>query len=254
MSALWAARATLDPWTLGLAAASLAAILGIRKAWPKAPAFLIVVVTASVATFVFKLPVATIASRFGAIPAGLPMPRWPALNSGDVLDLLPAAISIAFLAGVESLLSAVVADSMTGRKHRSDAELVAQGAANIGSALFGGMPATGAIARTATNIRAGARTPVAGMLHAVFLVVFMLVLAPVMGLAPLASLAAILLVVAWNMSEAHKLPQVLRGPLGPAAVLFVTLLLTVLVNLMLAIAAGCALALILARARRSKAP
>src|SRR5262249_9638467 len=159
------ARATFDPWTFGLAAASLAGILVIRKIWPKAPSFLIVVVLASLATAVFKLPVATIASRFGAIPAGLPAPHLPALTGSMVVDLLPSALSIAFLAGVESLLSAVVADSLTGRRHRSDAELVAQGAANIGSALFGGMPATGAIARTATNIRAGARTPVAGMLH-----------------------------------------------------------------------------------------
>lgn len=247
MKALWAARSTFDPWTFGLAAASLAGILAIRKLWPKAPAFLIVVVMASVATVVFKLPVATIASRFGAVPAGLPAPVAPHLSAAEALELLPSALSIAFLAGIESLLSAVVADSMIGRRHRSDAELVAQGAANIGSALFGGMPATGAIARTATNVRAGARTPVAGMMHAVFLLVFMLVLAPVMGLAPLASLAAILLVVAWNMSEAHRLPKVLNGPLGPACILFATLLLTVLVNLMLAIATGVVLSLVLAR-------
>ena len=253
MASLWTARGTLDPWTVALALSSLAAILAIRRLWPKAPAFLIVVVAASVASLVLKLPVATIGSRFGAIPAGLPAPRWPSLTLSDALDLLPSACSIAFLAGVESLLSAVVADSMTGRRHRSDAELVAQGAANIGSALFGGMPATGAIARTATNIRAGALTPVAGMLHAAFLLVFMLVLAPVMGLAPLASLAAVLLVVAWNMSEAHKLPQVLKGPAAPALVLFVTLALTVFVNLMLAIAAGVLLSVALGWRRRREA-
>jgi SulP family sulfate permease len=254
MSALFAARASFDPLTFALTAASLVAILGIRRFWPKAPSFLIVVVLASFAVWAFRLPVATIASRFGAIPAGLPLPHWPAAFTGaEALDLLPSALSIAFLAGVESLLSAVVADSLTGRRHRSDAELVAQGAANIGSALFGGMPATGAIARTATNIRAGAKTPVAGMAHAGFLLVFMLVLAPVMGMAPLASLAAILLVVAWNMSEAHKLPEVLKGPKGPALVLFATLLLTVFVNLMLAIAAGCLLAAGLAWMNRRSA-
>lgn len=252
MSALWAARGTLDPATLGLAAASLGGIFALRRWVPKAPAFLVVLAVAALATFLLKLPVATIASRFGAIPAGLPAPHWPALNGAVLLDLLPSALSIAFLAGIESLLSAVVADSLTGRRHRSDAELVAHGCANIGSALFGGMPATGAIARTATNIRAGARTPVAGMLHAVFLLVFMLVLAPVMGLAPLATLAAILLVVAWNMSEAHKLPQVARGPGGPALVLFTTLILTVFVNLMLAIATGVALAAALSVWRRRR--
>lgn len=241
MAALWAARASFDLWTFGLAISSFAAILALRRAWPKAPSFLIVMVAASLLVFLLRLPVETIASRFGAIPAGLPTPKLPALNLGEMQSLLPSALSIAFLAGIESLLSAVVADSLTGRKHRSDAELVAQGAANIGSALFGGIPATGAIARTATNIRAGARTPVAGMLHAAFLLVFMLVLAPVMGQAPLASLAAILMVVAWNMSEAHKLPEVLKGPKGQATVLFLTLILTVFVNLMLAIAAGCAL-------------
>src|SRR5690606_28731837 len=158
------------------------------------------------------------------------------------LDLLPSALTIAFLAGVESLLSAVVADGMTGGRHRSNGELVAQGIANVGSALFGGLPATGAIARTATNVRAGGRTPMAGMLHAGFLLLFMLLLAPLMRYVPLAALAAVLLVVAWNMSEAENFRNTMSAPWGDRIVLLLTFVLTVMFDLTVAIQAGVVLA------------
>ena len=169
----------------------------------------------------------------------------PSITLARLGELVPSALTIAFLAGVESLLSAVVADGMTGRRHRSNCELVAQGIANVASALFGGMPATGAIARTATNIRSGARSPIAGMLHAVFLLLFMLVLAPLAVFVPLASLAAVLVVVAWNMSEVHKFRHLMSAPLGDRAVLLVTFALTVLVDLTVAIEVGVVLAAIL---------
>jgi SulP family sulfate permease len=186
--------------------------------------------------------VETIGSRFGALPAALPTFHIPHIPFERTRELLPSAFTIAFLAGVESLLSAVVADGMTGRRHRSNAELVAQGVANVGSALFGGLPATGAIARTATNIRAGGRTPVAGMLHAAFLLAFMLLLAPVMGYVPLAGLAAILLVVAWNISEVEAFRHTLSAPKGDRLVLLLTFGLTVAFDLTLAIEVGIVVA------------
>src|SRR5690606_29025372 len=168
------------------------------------PAFLIVVGIASVLIAFGVSDAPSIGSRFGGVPAGLPELRFPEISIGRMGELLPSAFTIAFLAGVESLLSAVVADGMTGRRHRSDCELVAQGVANVASACVGGLPATGAIARTATNIRAGAKTPVSGMLHAVFILVFLLVAAPLANYAPLAALAAILFTVALSMAEPRK--------------------------------------------------
>jgi SulP family sulfate permease len=178
----------------------------------------------------------------------LPIISWTAVR-----ELLPSAFTIAFLAGVESLLSAVVADGMTGRRHRSNCELVAQGVANFASALFGGLPATGAIARTATNIRSGARSPIAGMLHAVFLLLFMVALAPLCSFIPLASLAAVLVIVAWNMSEQERLRHLMRAPVGDRAVLLLTLTLTVLVDLTVAIEVGVVLAAILFMHRMAEA-
>src|SRR5690606_9174526 len=155
----------------------------------------------TLATTALALPAETIGTRFGTLPATLPRFEFPHIPFERTFELLPSAFTIAFLAGVESLLSAVVADGMIGGRHRSNGELVAQGVANAASALFGGLPATGALARTATNVRAGARSPVSGMLHAGYLLLFMLLLAPLMRYVPLAALAAVLLVVAWNMSE-----------------------------------------------------
>ena len=188
----------------------------------------------------------TIGSRFGELPSALPAPRLPEVSLERMGELVEPAFTIAFLAGIESLLCAVVADGMTGRRHRSNAELVSQGIANFASACFGGLPVTGAIARTATSIRAGAKSPVAGMLHAVFLLAFMMVAAPLAAYVPLASLAAVLVIVAWNMSEHHKVRHMLAtAPTGERVVLAVTFLLTVLVDLTLAIEVGVVLAAIL---------
>jgi SulP family sulfate permease len=252
LPALWAARHTFDPATLAVALGALALIVALRRAAPKLPGFLIAVLAASVVATVIGLPIDTIGSRFGGIPHGLPRPHWPDIGLGQMIALLPSAFTIAFLAGVESLLSAVVADGMTGRRHRSNCELVAQGIANTASALFGGMPATGAIARTATNIRSGARSPVAGILHAGFVLLFMMLAAPLANFIPLASLAAVLVVVAWNMSEVERFRHLLRGPWGDRLVLLTTFGLTVAVDLTVAIEVGVVLAAILFMHRMSE--
>jgi SulP family sulfate permease len=240
--AFWAVRDTVNPAAVLLSAAGLATILLLRRYAPRLPGFLVAVVGTSCLALIFELPVETIGSQFGEIPRALPVPVWPEVTLDKMQALLPSAFTIAFLAGVESLLSAMVADGMTGRRHRSNAELVAQGVANTASALFGGLPATGAIARTATNIRAGARTPVAGMLHAVFLLLFMLLLAPLASYVPLASLAAVLVIVAWNMSDAPRFIHLMSAPVGDRIVLVLTFALTVLVDLTVAIEIGVVLA------------
>jgi sulfate permease, SulP family len=194
-----------------------------------------------VASWAFSLPVETIGTRFGGIPTALPASSLPPLSTEKIVEVLPAGLAIALLGGIESLLSAVVADAMTGRRHRSNCELVAQGAANIGSALFGGLCATGTIARTATNVRAGAIGPVAGMLHALFLLLFMLVAAPLASYIPLAALSGILAIVAWNMAERHEFVAILRRSRGEALVLLTTFLLTVFRDLTEGIAAGVVL-------------
>jgi SulP family sulfate permease len=196
------------------------------------------------------LPVETIGSRFGGVPHGLPIPRLPAISPQLLLEVLPAALSFTLLAGVESLLSAKVADGMTGRKHRSNMELVAQGIANMASALFGGISVTGTIARTATNIRAGARSPMAGMMHAGFLLLFMLVAAPLASFAPLSALAGVLVAVCWTMAEKAEFRRLL-GDWRTASVLLATFGLTLVKDLTFGIVAGCALAALLAAARRA---
>lgn len=239
-AAYFAHLPTWQPAAAALCAAGLFALALLKRHRPGWPAFLIVVVAGSLAAL--ALPVPTIGSTFGQLPAALPDFAIPDIPFERTLELLPAALTIAFLAGVESLLSAVVADGMTGQRHRSNAELVAQGVANAASALVAGLPATGALARTATNIRAGARSPIAGMAHAGFLLAFMLVLAPLMVYVPLAVLAALLLVVAWNMAEIHRFKQLLRAPVGDRVVLLVTFALTVAFDLTLAIEVGVVLA------------
>ena len=234
--------ATTRPATLALTVLGLAVIVGLRRWKPKWPGFLIALLLCTLATTLFALPTDTIGTRFGDLPSALPTFAFPHIPFERTFELLPSAFTIAFLAGVESLLSAVVADGMTGGRHRSNGELVAQGVANVGSALFGGLPATGAIARTATNIRAGGRTPVAGMLHALYLLLFMLVLAPLMRYVPLAALSAVLLVVAWNMSEVEHFRNTLSAPWGDRLVLLLTVFLTVLLDLTVAIQAGVVLA------------
>jgi len=251
-AAFWHARGTFSPWAVGLGFSSLALIILLRRFAPRLPAFLIAVICASLVVYLFHLPVETIGSRFGGISASLPAPQWPEITLPRMVELLPGAFTIAFLAGVESLLSAMVADSMTGRRHRSNCELVAQGTANIASALFGGMPATGAIARTATNIRSGARSPISGMLHAIFILLFVLFLSPLAAFIPLTSLAAILVMVAWNMSEIDKFRGLMRSPPGDRMVLLLTFGLTVLADLTLAIETGVVLAAILFMHRMSQ--
>ncbi|MFT3792142.1 MAG: SulP family inorganic anion transporter [Rudaea sp.] len=240
------------PAALLLSVASVAMIAGLRRLRPNWPGFLIAVVLGTLACSLLSMPAETIGSRFGGIPAALPRFAIPHIPLERTLELFPSSFTIAFLAGVESLLSAVVADGMIGGRHRSNAELVAQGVANIASALFGGLPATGAIARTATNIRSGGSTPVAGMLHAVFLLVFMLVLAPLMRYVPLATLAAVLLVVAWNMAEIESFKHLMRGPVGDRIVLILTFALTAMFDLTVAIEVGLVLAAFLFMHRMSE--
>lgn len=242
---------TFNPWTLSLAVLSLATIIGFRRYRPAWPSFLIVVLLSSMLVSVSGLPVDTIGSRFGEIPSALPQFSFPHIPFERTGELLPLAFTIAFLAGVESLLSAVVADGMIGGRHRSNAELVAQGIANCASALFGGLPATGAIARTATNVRAGARSPFAGILHAAFLLAFMMLAAAAMKFVPLAALAAILLIVAWNMAEIEHFKNLLRGPREDRWVLLVTFALTVMFDLTVAIEVGVVLAAFLFMHRMS---
>ncbi len=224
--------------TIAATALALGTIVLLRKWKPAWPGFLIALLVATAFCAGLDLPAETIGSRFGGLPSHLPIFDFPDIPFARTAELLPSALTIAFLAGIESLLSAVVADGMTGRRHRSNAELVAQGIANVGSALFGGLPATGAIARTATNIRAGGKTPVAGILHALFLLLFMLLLAPWMNLVPLAALAAILFMVAWNISEHEQFRHTLSAPKGDRLVLLLTFGLTVFFDLTVAIEAG----------------
>lgn len=243
LGVLWAHLDSFNGWALGLALGCIAIIVGLRKLAPSAPGFLVAVVLASAAVALLALPVDTIGSRFGGVPSSLPLPALPTLDLARCIALLPAALTIAFLAGIESLLSAVVADGMTGRRHRSNTELIGQGIANGASALFGGLPATGAIARTATNIRAGARTPVAGMLHAGFLLAFVLLASDLASFVPLPALAGLLVVVAWNMSEHGHFRHTLRSaPRGDKLVLLLTFGLTIFVDLTVAIEVGMVVA------------
>jgi len=238
----WAAYMRYLPTTqlsaLALTLIALGLILALRRWRPAWPGFLVALVVCTALSASLALPAETIGSRFGGLPSSLPIFDFPHIPFERTRELLPSSFTIAFLAGVESLLSAVVADGMTGGRHRSNGELVAQGVANVASALFGGLPATGAIARTATNIRAGGHTPVAGMIHAAFLLLFMLVLAPLMKFVPLAALSAVLLVVAWNMSEIEHFRHTLSAPKGDGLVLLLTFGLTVFFDLTVAIEVG----------------
>ena len=221
--ALW----SINPTALVISAITIGIIVVLRRTRPHWPAFLIAVGLGATLTWALGLPIETVGTRFGGIPRSLPPPQLPELTLAKITEVFPAALSFALLGGIESLLSAVVADSMTGRRHRSNCELAAQGVANIASALFGGMCVTGTIARTATNVRAGARGPVAGMLHSAFLLLFMLAAAPIAGYIPLAGLAAVLSVVAWNMAEKHEFVTLVRVSWGDAVVLITTFLLVV---------------------------
>tara|TARA_R110002095_G_scaffold97711_1_gene85775 strand:+ start:1129 stop:2805 length:1677 start_codon:yes stop_codon:yes gene_type:complete len=224
---------------------ALLTIILLKRHAPRLPGYLIAVIITALVVFIFHLPVETIGSRFPDMPAGLSMPQIPAWDFEKFISIVPSAFTIAFLAGIESLLSAVVADSMSGSKHRSDQELIGQGVANIASAFFGGMPATGAIARTATNIKSGGKTPVAGMAHALFILLFMMFASNVMSFVPLATLSAILFIVAWNMSEFHHFIHIFKLSKSDRAVMILTFSLTVLVDLTVAIGVGVTLASLL---------
>ncbi|WP_309947292.1 SulP family inorganic anion transporter [Tardiphaga robiniae] len=245
LQVLGSAIHTVNLSAAAITIATIAIILLLKKLRPSWPGILIAVAASAVAAWFFALPVEAIGTKFGGIPQSFPLPSLPAISLAKLQAILPDAISFALLGAIESLLSAVVADGMTGRRHRSNCELVAQGIANIGSALFGGICVTGTIARTATNVRAGAHGPISGMLHAVFLLVFILVAAPLASYIPLAALAAVLAVVAWNMAEKHEFATLLRSSWGDAAVLSATFLLTIFRDLTEGIVVGFALGAIL---------
>ena len=249
LAALAGALPSLNPAALALGLGVAGLIFTLRRWKPAWPGMLIAVAAAAALAALGRLDVATIGSRFGGIPHGLPEPRMPTVSLALLAQVFPAALSFTLLGGIESLLSAKVADGMTGRRHRSNMELVAQGLANVASALFGGISVTGTIARTATNIRAGAASPVSGMLHAAFLLAFMLFAAPLASFVPLSALAGVLVVVSWNMAEKGEFGRLLRD-WRSAAVLLATFGLTVARDLTTGIVAGCVLAGLLALAHR----
>ncbi len=243
---------TLNFYALAIGLSSIAVIILFQKQYPKIPGPLAAVVIGAFCVYTFGLPVETIESRFGALPSFLPSPSLPQISIQKILLVLPDAITIAVLAAIESLLSAVIADSMTGDRHKSNTELVAQGGANIASVMFGGIPATGAIARTATNIKSKAFSPVSGVMHAVWLSLFLVLLSPLIVKVPLAVLSGILMVIAWNMSEIRHIKSIMRSPRADRVVLFTTFTLTVLVDLNFAVQVGISLASILFIAKITK--
>jgi sulfate permease, SulP family len=230
---------------LGLGAATLTLLLVWNRLVAKVPAYIVALLAGTAGAYALGLHVDTIGSRFGGIPAGLPEFHWPTFRPSLILTLLSPALTVAMLGAIESLLSAVVADRMTGDRHNPNTELFAQGVANIVSPLFGGLPATGAIARTATNVRSGARTPVAGVIHSLTLLLVLLVAAPLAASVPLAVLAAILFVVAWNMGEWREIPDLITHSRTDAAVWLATFTLTVLADLTVAVEVGMILAALL---------
>ena len=254
LPALWAAHGAINTTALALGVLSIAAIALLRRLAPWFPGSMLVIAAVSAAVAIFALPVDTIQSRFGQLPAGLPMPSFPHVSVARISELLPSAFVIAFLAGVESLLSAIVADRMIGGRHRSNAELLAQGAANIASPLFGGLPATGAIARTATNVRAGGRTPVAGLVHALVILLITVGAGWLAGYLAMPALAALLIVTAWVMTEPGRWRERLNLRRGDRSLLFLTMTLTVITDLTIAIAVGTAAGLALRLMRRDVEP
>lgn len=251
---LWAARATLNPAALSVGLATIVLIVTLRRALPRWPGLIVAVALTSGVVVLFDLPVETVADRFGALPNSLPLPHFPTLSYARLVELAPSAIVIAFLAGVESLLSAMVADRMHDSTHRPNAELLAQGWANLASSLFGGLPATGAIARTATNIRAGGQTPVAGVIHALTLLAFVYLAAPLVGYLAMPALAGLLMLTAWGMSEPHHWRHYLTLRLSDKVLLILTMLLTLIVDLTVAIGVGVALGLAIRLRRRNVPP
>jgi SulP family sulfate permease len=241
LQVIWENLPAFNSGAVALSILAIAIITVLRKAKPRWPGMLIAVAATTAMTAALHLDVATIGSKFGEVPRMLPAPSLPPFDLEKLRVVFPDALAIALLGAIESLLSAVVADGMSGRKHRSNCELVAQGVANIGSVAFGGMCATGTIARTATNVRAGARGPLAGVFHSIYILLFMLVAAPLAAYIPLASLGAVLAVVAWHMAEKEEFVSLFRASWGDAAVLMATFLLTIFADLTLAIGVGVTL-------------
>lgn len=232
----------IDVTTAAVGLASLVVIVVWPKITHRIPGQLIAILLATIVVNYFQIPVETIQSRFGGMPNSLPSPQIPSVTWQEFQELFSPALTISILAGLESLLSSVVADGMTGTRHRSNMELIAQGAGNIASSVFGGIPATGAIARTATNIKSGGKTPVAAVIHSLFLLAVLLFIGNWAALIPLPTLAAVLIVVAYNMSEWREFQHLLKGPGSDVAVLLVTFFLTVLIELTFAIQVGILLA------------
>lgn len=263
---LLAAHAHTINWhATGVGLGSLAVLIAFRRFAPRVPGAVVAVILAAALVSIFgwadqtvlvdghaRPLIETIGTRFGGIPSNLPAPRMPEISFALVRDLIPSATTIAILCAIESLLSAVVADGMTGFRHRSDQELIAQGAANIGSALFFGLPATGAIARTTANIKSGGRTPIAGIIHALAILAAMLLIAPAAKMIPLPTLAAILVVVAWNIAELDHFKSLLRAPRPDILVLLTTFGLTVFTDLTLGVGVGMVLASLLFMKRMSE--
>lgn len=229
---------TTNFYTLSIGLLALAILIFWPKINKKIPGSLIALIVTTLVVFIFNLPVATIGSQFGKISSSIPMPHIPNLNPETLKALIGPAFTIALLGGIESLLSAVVSDGMIGDKHNSNAELIAQGFANIGSSLFGGIPATGAIARTAANVKNGGRTPIAGIVHSITLLLIMLVFMPLAKFIPLTTLAAILMIVSYNMSEWRSFKAILKAPKSDIAILLTTFFLTILFDLVIAIGIG----------------
>lgn len=250
---LWDGRSSINLAAIFIALITMILIVVFRRLAPKLPGLVVAIAIGSALVVMVDLPVETIGSRYGDFPNHLPVPHWPDFTMDRFVELIPSAFVIAFLAGVESLLSAMVADRMIAGQHRPNAEVTAQGVANIASSLFGGMPVTGAIARTATNINAGGKTPVAGIVHALVILVVMLLAAHLAGFLAMPALAALLMLVAWNMSEPHKWRGYMAGPMADKMLLLITFVLTVLVSLSVAIGVGVSLGLALRlRSRKSE--
>ncbi|MCC7180891.1 MAG: STAS domain-containing protein [Acidobacteria bacterium] len=245
MRVLGESMGTLNPAAVALGIVSLALVLLVPRRYPRVPGSIVALVLGTLAVAAFGLPVETIGSKFGVLPGDVPPVDVPTFRADLILPLLPSALTVALLAAVESLLSAVVADSMTGDRHNSNAELLAQGVANLAAPLVGGIPVTGAIARTATNFRSGARTPVAGVIHALTLLIIVLLLAPLAVYVPLATLAAVLFVVAYNMGEWKEIPSVWLLDWADKSVWLITFALTVMADLTVAVEVGMSLAALL---------
>ena len=241
-SAYWHNLSSWNPAAFVIGMGTLVIMVYFRRYKPRIPGAIVALVAMGLFTWLFNVNVETIGSRFGSLPRTLPTPSFPSIHFDQILVLVPEALTIALLAGIESLLAAVVSEGMTGWRHQSNSELVAQGIANIGAALFGGMPASGSVARTAANVKSGASTPIAGIIHAGTIFLIMYLLAPLAAKIPLASLAAVLLMIAWNMSEIHHFLHLLTAPRKDIIILVTVFLLAVLVNITAALQVGMILA------------